>query len=110
SVNRLSQVTALPYLTTTVYSHVVSAVANQASIYYTAYGDNGEGWMLEKLDTKTKASTPLLAASTLSTLAVLASSRDWLTWLQLDQPKSTTAKNIPVRSDQITVRTWSLNV
>jgi hypothetical protein len=46
-ISQTADVTKSSYTTTTVYNHVVSAVADQASIYYTAYGDGkNSDWML----------------------------------------------------------------
>jgi hypothetical protein len=110
SVHQLSPLVQQNYPTTTSYSHVASAVGDQSSIYYTAYGDNNDGWMLEKLDTATKVSTPLLTAASQSALIVLASSSDWLIWLQLDPAKTTTGKNTHLQNEHLQSRPWSLHM
>jgi hypothetical protein len=109
-VNRPAQVVKVSYTTTTVYNHVVSAVADQTSIYYSAYGDgNNSNWMLEQLDRTTKISTPLLATSNASPLIVLGSANGWLAWLQFDTPKITTRAVLPDHLTHPLIRTWSLH-
>jgi hypothetical protein len=77
------------YTTSTPYPHVVSAVADGANIYYTAYGDGtNNSWMLEMLNRKTKISTPLLPTPNANTLIVLGSSTSGVVWLQFDGYKS----------------------
>jgi len=77
------------YTTSTLYQHVVSAVADRANIYYTAYGDGtNNSWMLEMLNRKTKISIPLLPTPNANTLIVLGSSTSGVVWLQFDGYKS----------------------
>src|SRR5260221_6236241 len=77
------------YTTSTPYPHVVSAVADGANIYYTAYGDGtNNSWMLEMLNRKTKISTLLLPTPNANTLIVLGSSTSGVVWLQFDGYKS----------------------
>lgn len=48
SINGATEVAEASYTTSTPYPHVVSAVADGANIYYTAYGDGtNNSWMLE---------------------------------------------------------------
>ena len=96
------------YTTNTPYYHVVSAVADRANIYYTAYGDDANsGWMLEQLDRSTKLSNPLLDTTSRSPLIVLGASNGWLVWLQLDAPKPSVHR--PQHETNSLVRTWSLH-
>ncbi len=108
-ISQHADVTKSSYTTNTVYNHVVSAVADQASIYYTAYGDGkNSDWMLEQLDRATKVSTPLLATANTSPLIVMGSTNDWLVWLQFDEPKITSHPILPGHTSRSLVRTWSL--
>ena len=108
-VNRPTQVVRASYTTATVYNHVVSAVADRTSIYYSAYGDgNNSNWMLEQMDRATKISAPLLATSSASPLIVLGSANGWLAWLQFDAPKITSRAVLPDHSTLPLKRTWSL--
>jgi hypothetical protein len=108
-VNRPTEVVKVSYTTTTAYNHVVSAVADRTSIYYSAYGDgNNSNWMLEQLDRTTKISTPLLATSSASPLIVLGSANGWLAWLQFDAPKITSRAVLPDHTTLPLKRTWSL--
>jgi hypothetical protein len=109
-----SQVTPNLYTTNTSYAHVVSGIADNDSIYYTAY-DNQANWMLEKLDIKQSGqkqeSAPLLPTASHSPLIVLESANSWVTWLQFDAPKVISAKKSQDHStNKHTVRTWSLHV
>src|SRR5258708_10175203 len=89
SVSRASEVELAQYTTSTPYPHVVSAVADRANIYYTAYGDGtNNSWMLEMLNRKTKISTLLLPTPNANTLIVLGSSTSGVVWLQFDGYKS----------------------
>jgi hypothetical protein len=106
SINNFVQVSRTDYTTTTPYSHVVSAVSNRNSIYYTAYGDNNTGWMLEEFDTQSNFSVPLLATESTSPLIVLGSAQNWLVWLQLGNPKPISTKHSQVTGQQ--EQTWSL--
>jgi len=109
SINHPADVVSASYTTDTPYKHVVSAVADEASIYYTAYseGANG-GWMLSQLDRTTKISIPLLATASSSPLIVLGSNYDWLVWIQLDTPKIVTHGTIPNQPVHSFLQTWSL--
>src|SRR5260221_153031 len=91
-----TEVIAAQYTTSTPYPHVVSAVADGANIYYTAYGDGtNNSWMLEMLNRKTKISTPLLPTPNANTLIVLGSSTSGVVWLQFDGYKSNPHPNLP---------------
>ncbi len=106
SILHPTDVVAVTYTSNTVYDHVVSAVADNTSIYYTAYGDGkNDGWMLERLDRATKISTPLLSQPSASPLIVLGSANGWLVWLQFDTPQAVLHKNTPLPH---AIRTWSL--
>ena len=84
------------YTTSTLYQHVVSAVADRANIYYTAYGDGtNNSWMLEMLNRKTKISIPLLPTPNANTLIVLGSSTSGVVWLQFDGYKLNSHPNLP---------------
>ena len=108
SIERPIDVTSMAYTTATTYQHVVSAVADRTSIYYTAYGDNSnDGWMLEQLNRTTKISTPLLSTASTTPLLVLGSANGWLVWLQLDAPKITT-QTLPHRELHTRLQTWTL--
>src|SRR5437763_9387462 len=77
SINQPSAVEQTKYTTSTPYQHVISAVADRANIYYTAYGDGKpNSYMLEQLDRATKISTPLLPKASANPLIVLGSSND----------------------------------
>lgn len=107
-----SQVAMARYDTTTPYTHIVSAVADNHAIYYTAYGDNTTNWMLERVDINNKThsniSVPLLASTSTSPLIVLGSSQNWLVWLQFDAPTPLSQKH-GIRGVQTLVRTWSVH-
>jgi hypothetical protein len=107
SVNKPAQVALENYTTTTTYSHVASAVAEQGSIYYTAYGDGSQGWMLEQFDSKTKLSTALLPTESATPLIVLGTSKNWLVWLELGATKPA-SKHVVSPTSNI-ARTWSLH-
>jgi len=110
SLNQPSNVAEAKYTTNTPYSHVVSAVADRSSIYYTAYTDGATNpWMLEQLDRTTHVSTPLLPTASANPLVVLGSSSDWLVWLELDVLKATTPENKFQHSAHSFTRTWSLH-
>jgi hypothetical protein len=109
SIIHPTDVVSASYTTGTTYNHVVSAVADDASIYYTAYGDGVDAsWMLWQLDRTTKMSTPLLAADSASPLIVLGSSNGWLVWLQLDTPKISTQGTVLHQPLHSLSQTWSL--
>jgi len=106
-----TSVQEIPYTTITSYQHIVSAVADRTSIYYTAYGDKAnDGWMLEQLDRKTRVSVPLLATASTSPLILLGNSDNWLVWLQLDPPKpANNHRNLSNHEPLLLTRTWSLH-
>src|SRR5947208_2196910 len=55
AIIRPTEVESTTYPTQTSYQHVVSAVGDRTSIYYTAYRDGiNNGWMLEQLDRATR--------------------------------------------------------
>jgi len=96
SLNRATEVAEASYTTSTPYPHVVSAVADGANIYYTAYGDGtNNSWMLEMLNRKTKISTPLLPTANANTLILLGSSTSGVVWLQFDGYKLNSHQNLP---------------
>jgi len=110
SLNQPSNVAEAKYTTNTLYSHVVSAVADRSNIYYTAYTDGANNpWMLEQLDRKTHVSTPLLEAPSANPLIVLGSSDSWLVWLELDDVKAATPGNKYQHPARSFTRTWSLH-
>ncbi len=91
-----TEIISAQYTTSTPYPHVVSAVADGANIYYTAYGDGtNNSWMLEMLNRKTKISTPLLPTANANTLILLGSSTSGVVWLQFDGYKLNPHQNLP---------------
>ena len=109
SVVQPTNIVSLPYTTITPFQHVVSAVANSDTIYYTAFGDNSSNnWMIEELDRKTNISTPLLSTPSPSPLIVLSSDSNWLVWLQFDQPNPVTHGKLIQPNNHAPLRTWSL--
>ena len=110
SLNQPSNVAEAKYITKTPYSHVVSAVADRSSIYYTAFTDGAANpWMLEQLDRATHVSTPLLPTASANPLIVLGSSDNWLVWLELDAVKAVPPVNKFVPAARSFTRTWSLH-
>lgn len=110
ALNQPSNVAEAKYTTNTLYSHVVSAVADRSSIYYTAYTDGATNlWMLEQLDRTTHVSTPLLPTASANPLVVLGSSDNWLVWLELDALKAATPGNKFQQEARPFTRTWSLH-
>ena len=110
SLNEPTNIVTVTYTTTTTYQHVVSAVADSQSIYYTAYSDSTSGgWMLEQMDRATKLSTPLLSAPSNNPLIVLGSQHGQLVWLQFDVPDATKFKNPLKPGDKTLLRSWSLH-
>jgi hypothetical protein len=90
-----SDLTQLKYTTNTPFQHVVSAVADDNYIYYTAYRDGANnGWMLEQLNRITRKSTDLLPKASTNLLVVLGAANGWLIWLQYDDPKSASHENV----------------
>lgn len=96
SVTAPSQVTLASASTQTSYPNIVSAVASNGSIYYSAYGNGEQQWMIERVNDSRKnttsttntASIQLLSTSSSEPLFVLAASHDWLIWLQMDTPQA----------------------
>ena len=113
AVNNLvpqSELTPLKYTTSTSYSHVVSAIATNGDIYYTAYSDDANtGWMLEKLDRTTMQSTDLLTDASPNPMVVVGADNDWLVWLQYDDLKSAVHKNLARSSLSSNLYAWSLH-
>lgn len=110
SVANPTNIVSLSYTTSTPFQHVVSAVATNNEVYYTAFGNSaGNNWMLEALDRKTNISTPLLPTPSASPLIVLSSDNNWLVWLQFDQPNPVTHGKLVLPSKQSPLRTWSLH-
>lgn len=98
------------YTTSTPYHHVVSAVADRAYIYYTAYRDGADNsWMLERLDRTTKISTPLLSTANANPLIVLGNSNGALVWLQFDGLTVKPQNNLPKYGLHPYVTPWSLH-
>lgn len=109
SIEHPIDVTSANYTATTLYRHVVSAVADRTSIYYTAYADTtNDGWMVEQLDRTTNVSTPLLPTASTSPLIVLGSANGELVWLQLNTPKIST-RTLPHLELHTRMQTWSLH-
>src|SRR5258706_4283897 len=105
-----SDLTQLKYTTKTPYQHVVSAVANDNYIYYTAYRDGANnGWMLEQLNRTTRQSTDLLPKASTNLLVVLGAANGWLVWLQYDDTKSAVHENLANGSVYSKLRAWSLH-
>ena len=112
SIVKSSQVAMATYTATTEYPHVASAVADRNYIYYTAYGDNGAGWMLSEVDRKTQFSIPLLDTASENPLFVLGSSQNWLLWLEFDMPDQTASKislHHTIHDSHSITRKWSLH-
>ncbi len=105
-----SDLTPLRYTTNTLYQHVVSAIAVNNDIYYTAYSDDANNdWMLEKLDRATMQSTNLLADASTTPLMVLGANNDWIVWLQYDDLKSAVKGNLVHGSLSLNLHAWSLH-
>ncbi|HLX40435.1 MAG TPA: hypothetical protein VKR42_07880 [Ktedonobacteraceae bacterium] len=110
NISNPTNIVSLQYTTGTAFQHVVSAVANNNDVYYTAFGDStGNDWMVEQLDRKTNVSTPLLPTPSASPLIVLSSDSNWLIWLQFDQPNPVIHGKLILPSQQTQQRTWSLH-
>ncbi|MFL5626602.1 MAG: anti-sigma factor family protein [Ktedonobacteraceae bacterium] len=110
SISLPTEVSRELYTTHTSYQHVVSAVGDATSIYYTAYGDGANnGWMIERLDRRTKISTPLLTTASASPLIIMGSENGWLVWLQFDTPKTTGQGTLPHSTLHSLSRSWSLH-
>jgi len=110
SIHQSSQVDTVPHATLAAYPHVASAVANEDSIYYTAYNDGATDWMLEKLDnSSSQTSIPLLSTPATNPLLVLGSTKDWLVWLQIDAPSQTKGKVTSPLTEKKLEGSWSLH-
>jgi hypothetical protein len=110
SLQQPTNIIRVAYTTATRYQHVVSAVADNQNIYYTAYSDSeSNGWMLEQLDRTTKLSTPLLSTPSTSPLIVLGSENGLLVWLQYDVPTASNFKNPLKPGEKMLARAWSLH-
>lgn len=109
-ISQPSVVEKARYTTSTPYQHVVSAVADRAYIYYTAYGSGiNSSWMLERLDRSTNISTPLLPSPNANPLIVLGSANGYLVWLQFDGLKLKPHKNLPAYNVHPYSILWSLH-
>lgn len=109
SIDLPTNVVQAVYQTNTPYQHVVSAVADQNDIYYTAYGNGAYGgWMLEKLDRQTKQSTPMLAVVSPGPLVILGSQNDGLVWMEYQVVQTHTPGPSPSSSIQAPLRKWSV--
>jgi hypothetical protein len=109
AINQPTEVQQEAYTTATPYQHVVSAVGDATSIYYSGYGsDTNSGWMLERLDRDTKISTPLFAAPSTTPLVILGSANGWLVWLQFDTTNSQQGRVLHGPTHTL-MRGWSLN-
>jgi len=110
SLQKPAEVEQAAYTTSTPYQNVVSAVADRAYIYYTAYKDGAEtSWMLEQLDRRTKISTPLLSIANANPLIVLGSSNGSVVWLQFDGLKLKPQNNLSKYGLHPYVIPWSLH-
>lgn len=108
SISQQSQVASVQYATTTMYTHIASAVADRQYIYYTAYNSGAQQWMLLQMNRATRGSTPLLSTPSASKLVVLGSTENRLVWLQLDPAKSVARKFHPRGASDV-VYSWSLH-
>ena len=111
SVGYPIEVVSAQYMTSTPYQHVVSAVADRANIYYTAYGDgaNNSSYMLEMLKRTTKISIPLLPTANANPLVVLGSSTSGVVWLELDGYKLKPHQKLPGNKEASSTLLWSLH-
>jgi hypothetical protein len=109
SVHRPIEVVQAQYTTNTLYQHVVSAVADNAYIYYTAENGTNASWMLERLDRTTQTSTPLFPTASTNPLIILGSSNGGLVWLQFDGLKLKPHKNPPGYNEHPFTNLWSLH-
>ncbi|HLX56966.1 MAG TPA: hypothetical protein VKR83_08080 [Ktedonobacteraceae bacterium] len=101
------------YAAVTPYQHIVSAVANSDSIYYTAYQDGASSaWMLLQLDRANKASTPtpLLAQPAEQPIIVLGSTPQWVVWIQYDRPVVQSNKYMRNIGQRQVLLPWSLRI
>jgi len=103
------EISQTKYTTATLYSHIVSAVANDDTIFDTAYSDTASPqWMLSQVDRTTQVSTPILGNPYNQPMIVLASSPDWLVWVQYGVPKSESYRGVLGKSLHTIVTPWSL--
>jgi len=110
TINHPADVASTTYTSSTLYQHVVSAVANRTSIYYTAYNDDtNAAWMLVQLDRTTMLSTPLLSKPSSGPLIVLGSKNGWLVWLQYEVIKTTKHSNLSRYTLHSPSYNWSLH-
>jgi negative regulator of sigma E activity len=109
SVHRQTEVVQAQYSTSALYQHVVSAVADNAYIYYTAENRTNASWMLERLDRTTQTSTPLFPTASTNPLIILGSSNGGLVWLQFDGLKLKPHKNLPGYNEHPFTNLWSLH-
>ncbi len=110
SINQPNVVDQVKYVTGTPYQHVVSAVADHAYIYFTAYEDEAyNSWMLERLDRTTKISTPLLLTPRPYPVIALGSANGSLVWLQFDDRKLKPHRNLQGNSVNPYISLWSLH-
>jgi hypothetical protein len=110
TINHPADVASTTYTTSTPYQHVVSAVADATSIYYTAYNDDTNAeWMLVQLDRTTTLSIPLLSKPSSGPLIVLGSKNGWLVWLQFEVIKTTKHSNLSRYPLHSPLYNWSLH-
>jgi hypothetical protein len=110
TINHPADVASTTYTTSTPYQHVVSAVADATSIYYTAYNDDTNAeWMLVQLDRTTTLSIPLLSKPSSGPLIVLGSKNGWLVWLQFEVIKTTRHSNLSRYPLHSPLYNWSLH-
>lgn len=101
-------ISAANYSTSTLYPHIVSAVADSNSIYYTAYSDGATSqWMLLQMSRDKQISTPLLANAGQQPMIVLGSSPDWLVWLQYGTPQIK-PNHAPGGKGKTVIEPWSV--
>ncbi|GCE13266.1 anti-sigma factor family protein [Tengunoibacter tsumagoiensis] len=99
-----------PYATTSTYPYVASAIAGNDAIYYTNYNASKTNWMLEQFDIRKNSSQLLLTVPVGSPLILLGTSKDWLLWLQFDEPKAADTKHVHPDAQNVLPRTWSVHV
>jgi hypothetical protein len=113
-VNKVTNISVASVAVQTPYPHVVSALADRNTMYFSAYQDGSDPtWMLEQVHLNTNndpsiTPVPLLDKPTTSNIYLLENVQNWLIWLQLDKPKTTTGKPLDTQNSSLT-RTWSLD-
>jgi hypothetical protein len=112
SVTQQSQVSPASFQTQTAYRNVTSAVASGSHIYYSAYNDGQQQWMIEQTngpqkDTTTAISTPLLSKASTNPLYVLSASASWLVWLQLNTPQAVYERTSQSQSKHVTIENFT---